>query len=460
MKTLMLIVLAALVGTARAAPGEPRPASEIAALLAGAEPGATVRVPPGVYRGPLAIDRPVRLEGGGRVTIDGGGQGDVVVITAGGVEMRGFTIRGTGHQLYQENAAVRVTGGPVVIEDNVLEDVLFGIDLHSSPGSVIRGNTISSKPLDLGVRGDAIRLWWSADAVVEDNHVRGARDVIVWYSERVAVRRNTVEDGRYGLHSMYSKHLTMEENVLRDNSVGVYLMYSKDVVIRRNTLAGNRGPSGYGLGLKDSDDVLCEDNLIAKNRAGIFVDNTPFTIGTYGRFTRNVIAFNDIGVSMAPSARRNEVWSNAFLENEEQVAVLGRGNLEQNAFSLGGVGNFWSDYPGYDLDADGVGDLPYRAASLFEDLMGREPKLRLFVNGPAQQAVDLAARALPSVRPEPKFEDPAPLMAPPPTGAPTPERVAPWPLVAIAAALLAACGGLAALSFARSGLPARPALNA
>src|SRR5690606_5869875 len=103
MKTLVLIVLAALVGTARAAPGEPRPASEIAALLAGAEPGATVRVPPGVYRGPLAIDRPVRLEGGGRVTIDGGGQGDVVVITAGGVEMRGFTIRGTGHQLYQEN---------------------------------------------------------------------------------------------------------------------------------------------------------------------------------------------------------------------------------------------------------------------------------------------------------------------------------------------------------------------
>ncbi len=106
-------------------------------------------------------------------------------------------------------------------------------------------------------------------------------------------------------------------------------------------------------------------------------------------------------------------------------------------------GNFWSDYQGYDLDGDGMGDLPYRAESLFEDLMDREPRLRLFLYSPAQQAIELAARAVPLVKPQPKFSDAAPLMQPVLFRTQWTPSHDPAPMAALAAGLLTlAAGGL------------------
>jgi nitrous oxidase accessory protein len=186
------------------------------------------------------------------------------------------------------------------------------------------------------------------------------------------------------------------------------------------------------------DGVIAHDNVFLGNRIGVYLDNSPSSVDITDEFRGNVFAFNDIGVSFLPSVQRNRFVDNAFLENLEQVAVQGGGNFRGNDFTIDGRGNFWSDYRGYDLDGDGIGDLEYASHSLFENLMDREPKLRLFLFSPAQQAIDMAARAFPIMMPRPKFTDTAPLMTPSIAGAPAPARASSAGLLAVAAGLAGA----------------------
>ncbi len=415
-------------------------AFDLRAALQAAAPGATVRVPAGVYPGPFVIDKPLQVIAEPGATLDGAGNGDIVQIRAADVTLQGFVIQSTGTDLDRENAGVTVLAPRAVVRDNVLRDVLFGIYLRSAPASRIIGNTVAGKDLDAGRRGDGIRLWYSSGCLVEGNRVQDSRDSVIWFSDDVVVRRNTVLRGRYGLHFMYSHKGLLEDNHLEDNSVGTYLMYSRGTVLRRNTMVGNRGPSGYGLGVKDVDDLLLEDNQLVGNRVGLYVDNSPQRIDAHNRIHRNAIAYNDIGIAFLPDVQRNLLSENAFLENLEQVAILGSGELRGNDFTAGGRGNSWSDYAGYDADADGVGDLPYRSQSLFENLVDRQPKMRLFLYSPVQQAIELAARAFPSVRPRPKLIDTAPLMRPVPLHVPPLRPVPGGPMAATAILLLAAAG--------------------
>ena len=336
-----------------------------------------------------------------------------ITITAPDVEIRGFRICGTGIDLDKENCAIRVNAARVTIVDNILDDVLFGIDLKESPDSVIRGNHIGGKVLDVARRGDGLRLWRADRTIVEDNEIHNGRDAILWYSTDVIVRNNKSHDGRYGFHLMFSNGVTIEKNDLFDNSVGVYLMYSSKLKLIGNRMLRNRGPSGYGLGLKETDDFLVQGNIFVGNCVGIYIDGSPFATPDSGRITENTISANDTGVEFLPAVKGNHLWSNSFVDNFEQIAILGRGELTGNEFDRDERGNFWSDYPGYDRDGDGVGEANYESRLLFENLTAREPSLRLFMFSPIHQAVEFIARAVPAVRPEPKFTDYYPLIEPP-----------------------------------------------
>lgn len=409
------LILFALPGAVTPAGAEPAPGrvfsvEELHRRIGHVGDGAVVRPPPGVYRGRLEIRKPVELRAEGDVVLDAGGEGDVVRILAPGVTLRGFVLRGTGDSLDRENAAVVVRAPRAVVADNRIEDALFGIYLKEAPDSVVRGNTILGKRLPLPRRGDAIRLWESPRCRVTDNVVEKGRDVVLWFSDGLYVARNVVRDGRYGLHFMYSDDNVLEENRLERNSVGAFLMYSKRLTLRRNLFLRNRGPSGFGVGLKDMDGVQAEGNLFAGNRVGLHIDSSPGALDVRHLYRRNVFAWNDIAVAFMPSVERNDFADNLFVDNFEQVALLGQGRLRDNRFTVDGRGNYWSDYRGFDLDGDGVGDLPHEVGGAFESLVDREPLLRLFLYSPIQQAVDFAARAFPLFEAPPKAVDRAPLV--------------------------------------------------
>ncbi len=393
------------------------PYTTIAAALANARPGDVVEVHPGTYAGPVVVTTEnVTLEGVDWPVIDGNGQGTVVTLAAPGAAVRGFEVRGSGVEPERDHGGITLSAPRTVAEGNRLRDVLFGIFVAHADDSVVRGNDISSKPEnELGAKGDGIRLWYSRRVLVEANLVHEARDLVAWYAEGIVLRNNEVRNGRYGIHLMYCDGAQVEANRFYGNSVGIYTMYSNNIVLRDNDLRGQRGPSGYALGFKDADNVLATSNILADNRAGMYLDNTPFSPQGYARFESNTIAFNDVGVIVLPAVRGAVLSGNTFWENVEQVAVQGGGLLGANDWS----GNYWSDYTGFDAAGplgagrpDGVGDVPYRSERLFEHLMDREPGLRALLYSPAVDAIEMAAAAFPVVRPQPKFEDPTPLVAP------------------------------------------------
>lgn len=406
--------------------------------LASARDGDVVRVESGRYPGRFTISRAIRLIGEGWPVLDGGDAGTVLTVRGPGASISGLVLRGSGDSLDEENAGVSIGAPGVHVEDNRLDDILFGIYARKSPGAVIKGNVVRTKPLDLPRRGDAIRIWYSDGVTISGNRVIDSRDVVLWYSANLEVRDNVVRGGRYGLHFMYCDDARIEHNLLLDNSVGAFLMYSRRLHLIGNTVVGNHGPSGYGVGLKDMDDARIEGNLFAGNRVGAYLDNSPRDSRSRASILRNRFVGNDNGVELMPNVERAEFDGNGFEENGEQVAWAGRGG-ETGANQW--RGNYWSDYRGYDGDGDGVGDLPYRSERLFEALSDRSPALRLFRYSPVSEAVDLAARILPVVKPVPKLEDAAPAMRPPRLGAlPSLPKPPKGPLMPVAAGLLAGAG--------------------
>lgn len=384
--------------------------TRLAEILRRAEPGDRVIVDGGLHRGPLTIDRGVSLEGRNWPVLEGSGRGTVVTVRAPETTVTGFLIRGSGSSLDEENSGLTLDESPGSrISGNRFEDVLFGIYLRESSRSEIVDNVISSKKLALPRRGDAVRIWYSDDVRIEGNRVSDSRDVVLWYSERLLVRRNSVTGGRYGLHFMYCDDAEIEENLLVDNSVGAFLMYSRRLRLRRNTISGNHGPSGFGVGLKDMDDAEITGNRFIGNRIGAFLDNSPREMASRIEVSSNLFAGNDVGVSILPNVRRGSFLDNSFVENQQQVEVAGSGaDAAANLWR----GNYWSSYVGYDGDGDGVGDVPFRADRLFEDLADRRPALKLFLYSPAKEALEVAARTLPLIRPRPKVVDEAPRMRP------------------------------------------------
>ena len=393
--------------------GDDRSPGGLSAALASARDGDRIEVHSGTHNGPLVIEHAVTLVGIDRPLIQGDGEGTVVKTTVPGVSIKGFLIRGSGDRGDREDSGIRAER-QVTVEDVVLEDVLYGINLKAARGSVLRGNVVRGRDVHIARRGDGIRLWESHDSVIEDNLVEGSRDVVIWYSERLHIMRNTIRDGRYGLHYMYSHDSVLEGNRLENNSVGAFMMYSTDLTIHENVFTANHGSSGYGLALKDCDRVSIADNVMAGNRAGLYLDNSPSGSDVRNEVTRNTFAWNDIGLLLQPAVARNDLWENGFIENGQQVALTGNGNADGNAWSHDGIGNHWSNYAGIDGDGDGVGDRPHVEVALFDEMLERYPLLRLFIYSPAANALDLAARAFPVFRPPPTLTDDSPLVSAPP----------------------------------------------
>ena len=371
-----------------------------------AEPGDTIRVEPGSHAGNVVLSKSLTLEGLARPIILGEGQGSVVTVTADGCTVRGFIIEHSGGMLEEENSGVLLKSNGNKIEQNELRDILFGVYVFASNDNVISDNLIRGRDsIEIGERGAGIHIWNSLRNTLTGNTILAARDgMYLQNASNSVIRGNRISDLRYGLHYMYSNDNIFEENIFENNVAGAAIMYSRRIRFRRNRFLHNRGFSSFGILFQDDEDILAEDNLIVDNAVGIFMESLRGSV-----FRRNLVAANDTAIEAFSSASGNTFQWNNFIENLSPLWVIGK---ETSTHWNGpGSGNYWSEYDGYDLDADGIGDVPFKIQNVFEHLEGNYPRLRLYLLSPAAQALELAEKVFPIIEGSREF-DHYPLMKP------------------------------------------------
>lgn len=386
-----LIILFLICSSAKAA-GTHLP---LQSLIDNAKEGDILLLEPATYSGPVVIDKPLTLDGQGKATIDGGGKGSVIVIETDGAVVRNLHLTNSGESHNDIDSGVQVRGRFNVVSDNVIDNCLFGVDLQQSENNIVRRNTISSKPFELGTRGDAVRLWYSFENKIVENTIRDSRDTVVWYSARNTIARNTTSDSRYSLHFMYSQYNLVEENNYYNNTVGIFLMYSDGVVIKNNTIAHASGPTGVGIGFKETSDVTVESNKILYCASGFYIDISPFQPDTINRFSNNLIAYNGIGIRFLNDWTGNEFTANRMIDNLTQVVVSSGKTANRNLWD----GNYWSDYEGFDEDQDGVGDTSYDLYVYADRIWQDVPYAQFFKGSPVLEVMDFLERLAPFTEP-------------------------------------------------------------
>ena len=291
-----------------------------------------------------------------------------------------------------------------LIENLVIDNCLFGIDLKQSSDSVLRGNKVRSKPRELGVRGDGLRLWYSDRNLIEGNEIADSRDMVAWYSNDNTFRNNVGMRSRYSIHFMFANNNVVEGNRFYDNAVGVYFMYTEGGVMKNNLISHATGASGMAIGFKEASNTVIEGNEIIYCAVGIGSDLSPFQPDSKIWVRGNRFAYNGIAVKLTSELGGNVVTDNIFEGNLTNVVQAGRGKSGLNEWR----GNYWDDYQGFDRNHDGVGDTPYELYAYADQIWIELPPARFFKTAPVMELLDFLERLAPFSSPEMTLKDEAP----------------------------------------------------
>ncbi|MGA2297939.1 MAG: nitrous oxide reductase family maturation protein NosD, partial [FCB group bacterium] len=326
-------------------------------------PGDTIILKKAVYyETGIIIDKPLTIIGQDFPVIDANFKGeDIIIISSEGVNLLGFVFKNVPVSYVADNAAVKLKAvGNCKIENLRVINSFFGIYLANSHNCIISNNEIIGTGNKETASGNGIHLWHCRKIEILNNKVSSHRDGI--YFEFVTsglIKGNTSEKNvRYGLHFMFSDSCKYRSNIFMNNGAGVAVMYTHYVEMTNNQFIHNWGSSSYGLLLKDIAKSIIKYNNFHGNTVGIYAEGSDNI-----EIEHNNFVYNGWAVRVMGNCRDNIFTKNNFIGNTFDVAT--NSSFSYNTFK----NNYWSKYRGYDLNKDGIGDVPYRPVTLFSLLV-------------------------------------------------------------------------------------------
>ncbi len=378
--------------------------SDIKQGIALAQEHDTVYIHEGVYRENLIeINKPLSIIGVNNPVIDSEMGEEIFVVTADGVLISGITLKNVGTSYLKDRAGIKlIEVRDAVIENNHLVNTFFGIYLQNSSDCIVRNNVIKGEAKEEVSAGNAIHVWKSDRIEVLDNTLSHHRDGIYLEFVNQSLMKGNISRNnmRYGMHFMFSNYDIYEGNVFENNGVGVAVMFSKHIRMINNVFKENWGGASYGILLKEISDGLMVNNTFERNTTGIYAEGANRITIENNDFYNNGRAMDIKG-----NCVDNKILSNNFVGNTFEVLTNSRSNL--NHFE----GNYWGQYKGYDLDKDGIGDVPHRPVNLFALVTERIPAAHMLLHSFLVNSLEVAERMFPSMIPE-QLVDEKPLIKP------------------------------------------------
>lgn len=404
MKKLLYIVLffSSFLQAAVIEVGSNKSIKSIKKAIALAKVGDTVLVHKGLYKeGNIIINKRIVFIGKNYPILDGQKKFEVLSVKANGVIIRGFKVVKSGYATLEDPCGIKVYNkNNVIIQNNILDDNFFGIYIQNGSNCIVKNNKIFAYGKEEQRIGNGIHCWKSNNLQIISNTILGHRDGIYFeFVTNSTIKGNfSSKNVRYGLHFMFSNDDAYISNVFKNNGAGVAVMFTKRVKMINNHFEENWGDAAYGLFLKEISDSYIIGNKFSKNTSGIHMEGTTRIL-----VEKNIFQANGWGMKIQASCMENEIKNNNFLGNTFDIST--NGSLVLNTFNS----NYWDKYEGYDLDKNGVGDVPFHPLSLFSVITENNPSAMLLFRSFMITLLDKSEKILPSITPD-NFIDKTPLM--------------------------------------------------
>jgi nitrous oxidase accessory protein len=406
------------------------PDDDLQASLNRADDGDVVIIAAGEYIGNFIVNKRItvtgeiknvtgkleRVTGENQAVINANGIGHGIELRNSNITIQNLTINNWGSDLTEQNSGIYTDkkSTNITVQGNTLTGDGFGIWVQRSQNVLIKNNQVTGNAaLRTSDRGNGIQLSMVTKALVEGNTVSETRDgLYVISSQDNELRNNTLHDLRFGVHYMYSHNNKVVNNFSYNARVGYALMSSRKLIV-----SGNRSlnTEDYGFLLNfitfseisnnHIKDVWTkpENKVLGRDGKGLFIYNSGYNTIKY-----NTVDTAEIGIHLTAGSENVKVHGNNFINNPIQVKYVSNKRQE---WSVDGIGNYWSNYLGWDLDGDGKGDTAFEPNDGIDKMVWEYPEAKVLLDSPAVLLLRWVQNQFPILKPG-GVKDSNPLMTP------------------------------------------------
>jgi len=373
-----------------------------------APPYAILKLPAGTYLGNIIIDKPLHIvakEDG--AIIKGDSQGSVVTILSSDVTLKNLTITDSGNRMDRIDAAISMRKVKnCEINSCRLLNSLYGIDLNMVNDSLFRNNYITSKELEISLKGNALKLYYAHNNLFVQNTIENSRDVTLNYSHHNVFDANSFIANRFATHLSLSNSNLFKNNNYRYNSVSLMFMGAKDTRVINNTIQSSKGAAGIGVVINGVSNFKFEHNTLKFNAKGIYIDGQEKAKGMKRYINHNDISYNGEAIHFHVSIQDNTITHNKFYGNIDDVVKDVEGYFSSSNLV---EYNYWDRYTGFDRNNDNIGDNSHQIYQYADQLWHYNNKVKFFYASPIMTLMNFLSNLAPFIEPNLLLEDKKPI---------------------------------------------------